>query len=43
MKSDKTIKKLYNELIYAIEANTETEWQKERIIKALSDYLNAIK
>jgi hypothetical protein len=43
MKSDKTIQKLYDELIRAIQANTETDWQKERIMQALIDYLNAIK
>ena len=43
MKTDKEIKKLYDELIYAIKSNTETEWQEERIMKALTDYLNAIK
>ena len=42
MKSNRTIRKLYDELIYEIEANTETEWQTERIMKALLDYLNAI-
>lgn len=43
MKSDRTIKNLYDELIYAIKANTETDWQEERIMKALLAYLNAIK
>ena len=43
MESNKTIKKLYDELIYAIEANTETDWQQEGIMEALSNYLNAIK
>ena len=43
MKSDKTIKKLYDELIDAIKSNTEADWQEERIMDALSNYLNAIK
>jgi hypothetical protein len=43
MKSDKTIKKLYDELIDAIKSSTETDWQEERIMEALSNYLNAIK
>lgn len=43
MKSDRTIKKLYDELIDAIQLNTEANWQTERIMEALSNYLNAIK
>ena len=43
MKSDETIKKLYDELIDAIKSNTEVEWQEENIMKALLNYLNAIK
>lgn len=42
MKSDKTTKKLYDELINAIKSNTETDWQETRIMEALSNYLNAI-
>lgn len=41
--SNKKIKKLYDELIDVIETNTETNWQEKNIMKALSDYLNAIK
>ena len=43
MESNKTIKKLYEELIYAIEAYTETDWQQEGIMNALLNYLNALK
>lgn len=43
MESNETIKKLYDELIYAIKASTETDWQEERIMEALLNYLNAIK
>ena len=43
MESNETIKKLYDELIYAIKESTETDWQEERIMEALLNYLNAIK
>lgn len=42
MKSDKTTKKLYDELIDTIKSNTETEWQEKRIMTVLLNYLNAI-
>jgi hypothetical protein len=35
--------KLYNELIEAIQCNTEVQWQEDNIMKALLDYLNALK
>jgi hypothetical protein len=34
---------LYDELIDAIQSNTEAEWQEENIMNALLNYLNAIK
>ena len=36
------IKKKLDELLDAIECNTETEWQEEAIKKALLNYLAAV-
>ena len=39
---NKKIKKLYDNLIDAIECNTEAQWQEENIKKALFDYIAAM-